>query len=241
MKDALNHAPVTRWEKVAETRWGRYVSQIEKDAILYAHRAAGEPAQALEIGCEGGRWSRLLADLGWNLQCIDTDPKVLAVCQERIPAARCILVSPDSTSLPCATGSMALILCIEVCPVIEADWFLPEARRSLSDGGLLVGTFHNAASLRGVFVMAKRWFWPKPWYPFYQLPYRRWKKNALRTGFMIPYEQGFCWFPFSRASDSPLVPKFTLLERKLGLNRLVDFSPWIVFIARKGAPPRPQS
>src|SRR4051812_31276704 len=87
----MTPAGVTFWEAVAESRWGKHLTEVERHAIIQAQSLAGKPARALEVGCEGGRWSKLLSDLGWEMTCIDVDPTRLAVCQERIPRARCLL------------------------------------------------------------------------------------------------------------------------------------------------------
>jgi len=108
---------ITYWENVARTRWGSYITEIEKRVILKASNLAGSPTTALEIGCEGGRWSRLLAELGWNMICTDIDPNALEVCQRRIPSAKCILVDPNDSKIPYETRSVKLLLCIEVLPV----------------------------------------------------------------------------------------------------------------------------
>src|SRR5579863_8577883 len=121
----------TYWETIADPRWGRYVSQLEKAAILRAHNLATAPTDALEIGCEGGRWSRMLSDLGWRLTCTDIDSQLLHICQKRLPDARCVLVDPDSVELPCEAASIGLLLCIEVEGVMHADWFREEAYRVL--------------------------------------------------------------------------------------------------------------
>lgn len=39
----------TFWELAAQSLWGTYISEIEKDAILRAHNIAGKPSRALEI------------------------------------------------------------------------------------------------------------------------------------------------------------------------------------------------
>ena len=52
---------MTRWERANSTKWGIYLTEIEKRAILKAHDLSETPTTALEIGAEGGRWSRLLA------------------------------------------------------------------------------------------------------------------------------------------------------------------------------------
>ncbi|GJQ22980.1 MAG: methyltransferase domain-containing protein [Planctomycetia bacterium] len=83
----------THWEKVAGTRWGAYTTEVEKRAILKAHDLSGESQTAIEIGCEGGRWSKLLTNLGWNMICVDINEAVLKICKKRIPTANCILVN----------------------------------------------------------------------------------------------------------------------------------------------------
>jgi len=64
--------------------------------------------------------------------------------------------------------------------------------------------------------------------------YPSWRSKFCRQGFKMIYEEGICWFPFKRESNSPLVPMFTQIERYLGLRRLPSVSPWIVFVAQKG-------
>ena len=154
------HPAATVWESVASTRWGRYTTEVVEHAVCAAADLAGPPRSALEIGCEGGRWSRLLADAGWMMTCTDIDPHSLAICQQRVPSARCLLVSPESTRLPCASESMNLLLCLEVFPVIESEWFPREAFRALAPGGVLVGVAHNRFSLRGMFVRLRQYFRP---------------------------------------------------------------------------------
>jgi len=224
--------PLTYCDRLATKRWGRYIAGIEETAFRKA-LLGQPPGAALEIGCEGGRWSRKLADVGWSLTCIDVDAKSLAICQSRLPSARCVLASERDTTLPCADGSVSLILCIEVWPVIDSDWFLPEARRVLSPNGLIVGTIMNRTSLRGLFVRTRerRNQTQERHYPH---SYTTWKRERLLpNGFSICHEVGYCWFPVQRDSDSPVVPLFSFAERALQLPRLPSLSPYVVFIARK--------
>jgi SAM-dependent methyltransferase len=227
--------PTTYWEKIATTTWGQYTSHVEEQAILQAHRLAPEVGTALEVGCEGGRWSRLLSDLGWNIVCTDIDKSSLDICQERIPAANCILVDPSDSTLPCENESLGLILCVEVYPVVESQWFLPEAHRTLASGGLVVGVALNKQSLRGLAIKARDRRSPpdEHGYRHYQVSYSGWRRKAEEQGFRMLSERGFCWFPFRRDSNSSLVSAFTRLEGALRLPRLPALSPWIVFIAQK--------
>jgi SAM-dependent methyltransferase len=221
----------TFWEAVAATRWGRYVSQLEEAAILRAHRLARAPTHALEVGCEGGRWAKLLADLGWQLTCTEVEERTLRICQQRLPAANCVLVRPEDRQLPCATESMGLILCMEVERVMHADWFQDEVCRVLQAKGLIAGIMQNRRSWRGLAQRAKnRIAGDDGWY---SVAYPDWRSRFRARGFTFVHERGFYWLPFRRSSDSVLVPVCTRLERSLGLQRLPDISPWIVFVARK--------
>jgi SAM-dependent methyltransferase len=199
--------------------------------MLKALQTVKYPGQVLEIGCEGGRWSMLLSQLGWKVTCTDTDQRALGICQRRIPDANCVLVSPDETRLPC-DGDIDLLLCLEVVDVIQSDWFIREASRVLTSDGLVVAVFYNLLSLRGLFYRLANAF-RKTKHSYYRLPYQHWRKKLCQAGFSMVYQEGFCWFPFRRNSDSPLVPPATRMERLLGLNRFVLASPWVIFIAGK--------
>jgi hypothetical protein len=173
----------------------------------------------------------MLSQMGWEMTCIDVDRQSLSTCQKRLPNARCILADPDDKSLACDSASLSLLICIEVPPVIESDWFLPEAGRVLTDNGVLVGVFWNKLSWRALAVRTKTaLFGGKEWY---RLMWLSWKKRLRAQGFELISEEGFCWSPFTRESNSFMVPAFAALERGIGLNRFVAISPWIVFVARK--------
>src|SRR5215217_278249 len=88
-KNGQIHHESTYWEKAAETEWGAYISDIERRTILRAHELSAQVSVALEIGAEGGRWSKLLANFGWSIVCTDINAETLAICQKRIPAAEC--------------------------------------------------------------------------------------------------------------------------------------------------------
>jgi len=222
---------ITYWEKVANTRWGAYTTDIVKRAIFKVSDLYREPTTALEIGCEGGRWSKLLIDLGWKMICTDIDEQTLEICKKRISKANCILVHPNDTKIPCASGSVDLLLCIEVAPVIQTDWFINEAFRVLQNDGLVLGVFWNLLSFRGLFAHMTASFNGN--FDYYKIVYPFWRKKLSKRGFVMLYEEGYCWFPFRRASNSVFVPYFTRIEKRLGLRKLTALSPWIVFIAQK--------
>jgi 2-polyprenyl-3-methyl-5-hydroxy-6-metoxy-1,4-benzoquinol methylase len=222
----------TYWERVAETRWGRYVTGVETQALKVACLAAGKPGTALEVGCEGGRWSEQISDWGWTPICLDIDPQALAACQARVPQAQCFLTAPSAEQLPCDDASMRLILCIETFPVMQSDWFPAECRRVLEAGGVLMGIALNRSSLRSFLSrMAGRDKLSDP--PYYTRSYS-WARQSFRDqGFSFLWERGLCWAPFMRKSNSPLVPLCTTAERVFALQRLVRWSPWVAFVARR--------
>lgn len=221
----------TRWEHAAATRWGTYITTLERAAILRAHELASPPRRALEVGCEGGRWSSLLEQLGWSMTCTDVDPATLRTCQARLPSANCILVDPGAETIPGEDGSFNLLLCIEVRQLVQSDFFLPEAARVLVPGAALVAVTWNRFSLRGVAGAAVHRLRGLGPHPFYNRSYRSWERRLGQAGFDVIDRTGMCWFPFGRSSDSRLVPLATRLEDLLQLRRFPSFSPWVIVTA----------
>lgn len=223
------------YEQITATRWGRYITGIEREVILDAHRQAGAPSVLLDVGAAGGRWSEMLCALGWRAICTDVNESSLAICQSRLPDATCILVGGDDETLPGADASLRLVLCMEVFGVMPTDWFMAEVARVLEPGGLLVGVFNNRCSMRGTLKHAVHRMKGSLGLDYYGTCYGPWKIRLRSKGFEMTREEGMAWMPFSRSSDSPLVTPFVALERHLGLGQLPAHSPWIAFIARKSA------
>lgn len=42
------------YDTVAKTRWGQYLTEVEREVILRAQRLCGAPSVALDIGAAGG-------------------------------------------------------------------------------------------------------------------------------------------------------------------------------------------
>jgi SAM-dependent methyltransferase len=218
------------WEPISQKRWGKYISGVEEEMIRFAIEVSNEPRSSLEIGAEGGRWSKLLSDLGWQLTCTDIDSEALAICKERIPESNCVLVDPDSREFPCESASQGLLLAIEVHELVEQNWFIDEAKRVLASGGIFVGVFQNRHSWRAVLNLRSSVMGAMK---HYTAGYSPWRAKLKRLGFEVLREEGICWMPFGRMSDSKLIPLAVQLEKTMGLRRLASISPWIVFAAKK--------
>ena len=223
--------PSTFWETAAETRWGNYITRIERDMLRAVCGSFPQPGSGLEIGCEGGRWCRMLTDVGWQMTATDIDPDALALCQQRNPTIRCVLAHADDRELPSATASVDLLLCLEVPPLADQVWFYREAGRVLKPGGKLVGTLNNLCSWRGAAVAAKSMLLGRR--HFYTVSFRAFKKTLAEHGIAIDAAHGCCWPPFGRHSDSRLVGPATAVERMLQLHKLPSISPWVVYTATR--------
>ena len=141
---------VLRWERAAQTRWGQYLTESERDALQLAMTLADSPTTALDAGCGTGRWSRRLLDAGWSVVCADVDAEALAVCRARMPDVTCLEMRDDAHEFPIEAASIGLFVVIEVGPLVEQPWFASEAARVLSPDGALVCTYYNSRSLRGL-------------------------------------------------------------------------------------------
>lgn len=209
------------------------MTALEKKTILKAHKVPLATDHAIEIGCEGGRWSMMLHDLGWQMTCVDVDAEALNICQARIPQARCVLTNRLDTRIPLDDCTVRLLLCMEVPAVLpNSPWIVDEACRVLKPGGLLVGSFHNLLSARGVFHHTTARLRGKQ--DDYRTCYLLWRGMLRKKGFRFLHEEGLCWFPFRRASNSALVPVLTSLEQRCGLQRLPALSPFVLFVAQFG-------
>jgi SAM-dependent methyltransferase len=126
-----------------------------------------------------------------------------------------------------------MVLCIEVPPVTSAGWFAEEIFRVLRPGGVLVGATENRSSYRAVVhrLFRRR----RSDVGFYRTSYLDLRNGLRREGFTLIHEEGCCWLPFGRSSDSALIPALARLEERIGLRRVAAVAPWVAIIAQKNS------
>jgi hypothetical protein len=59
------------------------------------------------------------------------------------------------------------------------------------------------------------------------------RQSIRHAGFKIEHQEGIAWMPFSRESNSRLIPVAVRLESALGLRHLCALSPWVLTLARR--------
>jgi len=220
---------------MAQTRYGRYADRVESKMMSYVLEHCPGPGVLLDVGCEGGRWSKLFADRGWQITATDIDPRALQVCQLRIPRARCVLVDPKSHRLAAKSDSIDVALCIEVGPVIHTDWAVAEFSRVLKRGGRLVGVCWNRSSWRGFLyhhLPSLRSSGSDPLVGF-PIRYKSFRAQMIKKGFRFEKQLGYAWGPFRRTSNSLSVSLWAAFERYSGLQHVISSAPMIAFVGQK--------
>jgi hypothetical protein len=117
--------------------------------------------------------------------------------------------------------------------------FVSEASCVLAPWGVLVCSYWNRRSIRGAVFRAlslvesaRKRGRARTFDAYYRgAPYSTFRSKLRARGFRIEREEGICWFPFRRSSDSGLIPAAVATERLLGLRRLPRVSPWVLCVA----------
>jgi SAM-dependent methyltransferase len=224
------------WERLMiETHYGRYADRVERSMIEHLLACSPQPGVLLDVGCEGGRWSKVFADRGWQIIATDVETKSLEACQRRIPHAQCVVADSSGDQLPAKDESIDAALCIEVAPVIHSTWAAKEFARVLKPEALLAGVCWNRASWRGFLYHRAPTLRSSGSHPLIGFPirYLDFRKQMTACGFSFERELGYAWGPFRRTSNSRLVTMSGALERLSGLQHRISFAPMVAFVCRK--------
>lgn len=153
-----------------------------------------------------------------------------------------MLADSQSRRLVAENDSIDIALCIEVGPVIHADWAVSEFSRVVKRGGRLVGVCWNRASWRGFLyhnVPSLRSSGSNPMVGF-PIKYQNFRRQMIENGFRFEKELGYAWGPFRRSSNSLPVSLWATLERLSGLQHFISAAPMIAFVAQKIGPAVPE-
>jgi SAM-dependent methyltransferase len=227
------------WERLMiETRYGRYADRVERSMIEHLLVCSHQPGVLLDVGCEGGRWSKAFVDRGWQIIATDVDMKSLEACQRRIPQARCVVADSSGDQLPAKDESIDAALCIEVAPVIHSTWAAKEFARVLKPGAPLAGVCWNRGSWRGFLYHRAPSLRSTGSHPLIGFPIRYidFRKQMTACGFSFERELGYAWGPFRRTSNARLVTVSGAFERWSGLQHWISLAPMVAFVCRKLPP-----
>lgn len=112
----------------------------------------GDGLRALDVGCGPGVYMGILAERGFDVAGVDGSPEMLALARENNPGAA--LHQSDVETLPIATASVDLVLCIEVLRYLpDPSITIREIGRVLKPGGVCIATASPAFGLNGYLLV----------------------------------------------------------------------------------------
>ncbi len=225
------------WDRETTTAKGQYLTQIEQTFVqesLMLHPT--KPAVIFDAGGGSGRFAIPLYRNGYRVIVEDINPLPLKILRNREPAIPLILLDSKVKHFPIKESSVNCILCIEVSPLTQSEWFFSECNRILKQNGILIFTTHNRCSYKGFHkkFSSKEDFHKHPWKKFYYLnSFWQIKLRLKSADFELIRAKGYNWLPVWHASNTKLMPFFAAIERLLCLDLLLSLSPWIIIQARK--------
>lgn len=231
---AVNSRPF--WDMVRHTAMGRYHYEHEYGFIRRHMERARPPRRILDIACGSGWMSEPLYRSGLKVVGLDLNRLALAHYRQRV--GNIPLVAADALQLPFSDNSFDCVIAIECFEYFpEYHRFLQVVNRVLTKGGLLIFDTLNRRSykwrLKG--LVGRPLTYPSP---------RVSCDDVLRAtvdhGFDVQEVSGYNWVPFTKESDSRLLPIAALIEKTLRLDRCYKLSPRILLGATKTRSCEPQ-
>lgn len=214
---------------------GQYMTRIEGELIDRAFDDLGWPKLVLDIGGGDGRLSRPLQARGVSPVILEHDILPLKLLKDE--NWQWPLIMGDGNLLPVKSKSLDAVLTFHVAVCTDAQHnahFFSEVYRVLKESGIFLAVTDNRNSPLGALSrMGGRPGLVRKPYQFYSEAYAATRDKLADAGFRISRVKGFRWIPFSRTSNSPLIPVFSAIERLLGLHDLVAYSPWLFWAAVK--------
>ena len=167
-------AAYDRW---FDTRWGRYASTIELEAI---ERAIGrlDGQRVLDAGCGTGRFTAALERRAARLAGVDLDPAMLTVAARRVRAP---LLAADAGALPFRDEAFDVTIAVTVCEFTASPVaVVAELARVTRPGGRVVIGALNRRSAWG--LARRRQLCRPPWQAARFLTRRQLRALGARHG-----------------------------------------------------------
>jgi 2-polyprenyl-3-methyl-5-hydroxy-6-metoxy-1,4-benzoquinol methylase len=226
------------WDLQNAKRLGNYLTRTEAQFISSClEKQARVPIElVLDVGAGSGRHSQSLVARGVRVLALETNLLPLQKYLRKEPRVLPCLVQAKSEVLPLRAGSVDCVLCIEVLNVAESRWFWQECGRILRDGGIVVASYLNKHSYKGLIRRLTMMFARNP--PAWRIWEYTTTPAAMRSmiaeaGLISAGTRGLNWVPFNRHSNSRMVSWLVSAEQGLGLTRLPSISPWVLLCAKK--------
>lgn len=214
---------------------GQYLTRVEGKLIERAFDDRGWPKLLLDIGGGDGRLVKQMPARGVCPIVLEADP--IPLQELKVSTWHYPLILGEGNLLPIKSNSVDAVMTVQVTPCTDAEHnvhYFSEVYRVLKERGIFLVVTDNKRSILGAMnqVAELPGHIKKP-YRFYSESYAITKGKLVNAGFKIGWVKGFRWIPFSRTSNSRLIPVFSAIERFLGLEKLVKYSPWLFWVAVK--------
>jgi len=130
--------------------------------LLQAIKLVGEPKIAIDCGCGAGRDISYLLDNGFVVHAFDIEPDSILRCKKRFESKGNVFLSQDgfnSFTYPFSTLIVA-DASLFFCPEQEFDEVWSKINKSLSPGGIFVGSFLGPNDTMADPSYRKELYWP---------------------------------------------------------------------------------
>lgn len=213
-----NFSEETHWEKAAKTRMGKYLTGVET-GFIFKSIMPSQTYIIMDVGTEAGRFSLLASDKNATVIGIDID--FYALKRLKLKTKNVDVIRADARKIPLKNHIFDAIFMIEVLDYIsDLEEALAECHRTLKSNATLVLSFGNNSSLKSQLRKMQG--------KSYKHSYKRVVQSLSKTGFSVVRKMGYSWLPFSRTSESILIPFLAMLEKLFALRRIPSISPWVI-------------
>jgi len=209
----------THWEYAAQTRMGKYLTDLETAFISKTIDLSRQNLNVMDVGAEAGRFSLFAANNKANVVSVDLD--AYALRRLKLKNREVNVIQADARYLPLKDEVFDVVFMVEVLDYIpELEQALSDCKRALKPNACCILSFGNKSSLKAKLKAMRG--------KSYRHSYGEVMGCLFKTGFNINNKLGYSWLPFGRTSQGSLVGFLAGIERVFALRRIVRYSPWVI-------------